>query len=119
MNRTFLYLVLAQDGPLLCETNPKTDCWDGTQVLEIEEEETFTSDNILDQSKTYILLWHLSSIATVSIDDNPIVSFNRSELIQIAIEIGKVAAMTVSIIIIAVLPVSSRIISIGNRNKKL
>ena len=48
----FLYFVIAQDGPLLCETNPITNCWNGTQVLEIEEEETFTSDNILDQSKT-------------------------------------------------------------------
>ena len=38
------------------------------------------------------------SIIAVSIDENPVLSFNRSELIQIAIEIGKVTEICSCII---------------------
>lgn len=51
---TVIHLMLSfsvEDGPFFCESNPMTDCWNGTKVLTNQEEKTLVTDDILEQSE--------------------------------------------------------------------
>ena len=52
--------IIVSSGPLVCESNPKNNCWNGTEVLENEKEKTFTTDNILEQSELLTLIRKIS-----------------------------------------------------------
>ena len=74
------------DGPIFCQSRPITNCWDGDKERQMDDDIGDINDYIQFQGELY---GHtLYSLINVLLDMNPVVSFNRRDLIELARSLG-------------------------------
>ena len=86
----YIIYVKGEDGPEVCQASPVANCWDGQRELDVDRDDEFNDDDIQTQSKKKgkYVLYLCTYVYTYISDDNPVVSFDRQKLVDLASSLG-------------------------------